>query len=117
MRIAIYHNLPSGGGKRALHEMTRRLAAQHAIDVYTLSCAEHDFCDLRPFAQQYSITPFNPLPLARRPLGRINQGLRALTLIRAHRRQQSIARQIDAANYDVVFAHNCQFTQGPSVRR
>ena len=25
MRIALYHNLPSGGGKRALYEMTKRL--------------------------------------------------------------------------------------------
>lgn len=115
MRIAIYHNLPSGGGKRALYEMTRRLAAQHTIDVYTLSCAEHNFCDLRPFAQRHVVVPFKPLPLARRPFGRINQGLRALTLLRVHRRQQSIANQIDAAGYEVVFAHNCQFTQAPSV--
>jgi glycosyltransferase involved in cell wall biosynthesis len=115
VKIAIYHNLPSGGGKRALYEMTRRLAARHTIDVYTLSCAEHNFCDLRPFAQQHVVAPFKPLPLARRPFGRINQGLRALTLLRVHRRQQSIARQIDAAGYEVVFAHNCQFTQAPSV--
>ena len=27
MNIAIYHNLPSGGGKRALHELARRLSA------------------------------------------------------------------------------------------
>jgi glycosyltransferase involved in cell wall biosynthesis len=115
VRIAVYHNLPSGGGKRALREMTRRLAAHHTIDVYTLSCAEHDFCDLRPFVQRYLITPFHPLPLARRPFGRINQGLRALTLIQVHRRQQAVARQIDAAGYEVVFAHNCQFVQSPSV--
>ncbi len=115
MRIAIYHNLPSGGGKRALYEMTRRLAAQHTIDVYTLSCAEHHFCDLRPFVQRHVVIPFKPLPLARRPFGRINQGLRALTLLRVHRQQQSIASQIDAAGYEVVFAHNCQFTQAPSV--
>jgi glycosyltransferase involved in cell wall biosynthesis len=115
VKIAVYHNLPSGGGKRALYEMTRRLAVCHTIDVYTLSCAEHDFCDLRPFARRHVITPFTPLPLARRPLGRINQGLRALTLIRVHRLQQHIARQIDAAGYDAVFTHNCQFIQSPSV--
>ena len=115
MKIAIYHNLPSGGGKRALYEMTRRLAAQHTIDVYTLSCAEHNFCDLRPFARRHVVVPFKPLPLARRPFGRINQGLRALTLLRVHRWQQSIAKQIDDTDYEVVFAHNCQFVQSPSV--
>jgi glycosyltransferase involved in cell wall biosynthesis len=115
VKVAVYHNLPSGGGKRALYEMTRRLAARHTIDVYTLSCAEHNFCDLRPFARQHVVTPFKPLPPARRPFGRINQGLRALTLIRVHRLQQQIAKQIDAAGYDVVFTHNCQFIQSPSV--
>ena len=115
MKIAVYHNLPSGGGKRALYEMTRRLATRHTIDVYTLSCAEHDFCDLRPFAQQHVVTPFKPVPLARRPFGRINQGLRAVTLLRVHRLQKKIAQQIDAVGYDVVFTHNCQFLQCPSV--
>jgi glycosyltransferase involved in cell wall biosynthesis len=115
VKIAVYHNLPSGGGKRALYAMTRRLAARHTIDVYTLACAEHDFCDLRPLAQRHEVTPFKPLPLAQRPFGRINQGLRALTLIRVHRLQAQIAQRIDATGYDVVFAHNCQFLQSPSV--
>ncbi len=115
MRIAVYHNLPSGGGKRALYEMTRHLAAQHAVDVYTLSCASHDFCDLRPLAQRHIITPFKPLPLARRPFGRLNQGLRAITLRRVQQLQRRVARQIDAGGYDVVFAHNCQFVQSPGV--
>jgi glycosyltransferase involved in cell wall biosynthesis len=61
------------------------------------------------------VTPFKPLPLVRPPFGRINQGLRTLTLLRVHRLQQQIARQIDAAGYDVVFTHNCQFIQSPSV--
>ncbi len=95
--------------------LTRRLAERHTLDVYSLSCADHNFCDLRPFVKRHIVRPFRPLPLARRPFGRINQGLRALTLTRVHRRQQVIARQIDAAGYDVVFAHNCQFTQSPSV--
>jgi glycosyltransferase involved in cell wall biosynthesis len=115
VRIALYHNLPSGGGKRALYEMARRLAARHTLDVYTLSCAEHEFCDVRPFAQQQFVTDFQPLPLARRPFGRVNQGVRALNLRRVQRCQQRVAQQIDAGGYDVVFAHNCQFVQSPGV--
>jgi glycosyltransferase involved in cell wall biosynthesis len=115
MRIAIYHNLPSGGGKRALQEMTRRLAERHQIDIYTLTCAEQDFCDLRPFAKRHVVAPFSPLPFVRRPFGRLNQGIRTLNLLRLHRSQQHVAQQIDAGHYDVVFAHNCQFMQSPSV--
>lgn len=86
MNIAIYHNLPSGGGKRALHEMTRRLAERHALDVYTLSCAEHDFGDLRPYAKKYIVYPFQALPLVRRPFGRLNQGIRTVAFHQVHYR-------------------------------
>lgn len=115
MKIAIYHNLPSGGGKRALHEMTRRLAQRHTVDVYTLSTADHEFCDLRPLVRRHHVTPFAPLRLARRPFGRLNQGIRVLDLYRVRQIQREVAHRIDAAGYDVVFAHNCQFAQSPAV--
>lgn len=115
MRIAVYHNLPSGGGKRALHEMTRSLAARHEISVYTLSTAEHDFCDLRPHCAQHVIVPFRPLPLTRRPFGRLNQGIRSADLLRLETVQRQIAAQIDQGRYDVVFVHNCQFSQSPGL--
>ena len=36
MRIAIYHNLPSGGAKRALYEQIKRLSKDNEFDLYTL---------------------------------------------------------------------------------
>lgn len=115
MKLAIYHNLPSGGGKRALYEMARRLAERHTLDVFTLATAEHDFCDLRPFANQHEVVPFKPLPLAHSPLGRLNQGIRALDLLRLRRVQRDIARRIDGAGYDCVFVHHCRYGQSPSL--
>ena len=115
MRIGVYHNLPSGGGKRALFEMTCRLVKEHVVDVYTLSCAEHDFCDLRPHANHHTVFPFDPLPLARRPFGRLNQGIRALDLLGLRALQRRIAAQIDAADYDLVFVHHCRYGQAPSL--
>jgi glycosyltransferase involved in cell wall biosynthesis len=117
MRIAIYHNLTSGGGKRALHEMVRRLARDHALDVYTLSCAEHEFADLRPHCRRHVVEPFRPLPLAGRPFGRLNQGIRTLDLFRLQALQKKLAAQIDMGGYDVAFVHGCQFGQSPSVLR
>lgn len=115
MRIAIYHNLPSGGGKRALYEMTRRLASKHEVDVYSLSCAEHDFCDLRSYCRHHVVFPFNPLPMARRPFGRLNQGIRVLDLLRLRNLQQQIAKRIDEEGYDTIFVHNCQYGQSPTI--
>ncbi|MDZ7339510.1 MAG: glycosyltransferase family 4 protein [candidate division KSB1 bacterium] len=115
MRLAIYHNLPSGGGKRALFEMARRLAMQHQVDVYTLSTAEHDFCDLRPFVRRHIVFPFEPLPLVRRPFGRLNQGIRTADLLRLEAVQRRVAAQIDGGGYDVVFVHHCRFGQSPGL--
>lgn len=115
MKIAIYHNLPSGGGKRALYEMTRRLAERHEVDVYTLATAEHDFCDLRPFVHRHIVYPFQPLPLTHPPFGRLNQGIRSVDLQRLEKAQRRIAEQIDRVGYDVVFVHNCQFSQSPGL--
>ena len=92
MNIAVYHNLPSGGGKRALYEQVRRIAALHTVDVYTLSCAEHAFCDLRPYVREHHIEPFEPGHLFEHPIGRLNQGVRALDLRRLDRRQSDVGR-------------------------
>ena len=115
MRIAIYHNLPSGGGKRALFEMTRRLATRHTVDVFTLSTAEHGFCDVRPHVAQHQVFPFVPWGLLGSPFGRLNQGVYLGNLLRVRPVQRQIAAQIDAGNYDVVFAHHCRFAQAPAI--
>ena len=115
MNIAIYHNLPSGGGKRALYEMIRRLVDRHAVDVFTLSTADHDFCDLRPLVRQHQVFPFTPWGLLGSPFGRLNQGIYLGNVLRVRPVQQRMATQIDAGNYDVVFAHHCRFAQAPAI--
>lgn len=50
MKIAIYHNLTSGGAKRALNETARRLVGRHGLQVFSLATADHAFGDLRSLA-------------------------------------------------------------------
>ncbi len=109
-RIAIFHNLPSGGAKRALFEWTRRLAARHTLDVFTLSTADHAYCDLRPFVSSVQVADFEPLPLFASPLGRLNQLQRWRDLERLLTVYRRLAEQIDAGGYDVVFSNSCSFT-------
>ena len=95
MRIAVYHNLLSGGAKRALAELARRLAERHEIDVFSLSCSNHDFADLRPFVWEYRTFRFDPLPLLASPLGRLNQAARTADLLRLNRLSRQIAQEIE----------------------
>jgi len=117
VKIAVYHNLPSGGGKRALQELLRRLSARHAIDAFSLTTANHEYCDIRPYCRHHTVYRFEPLPLARPPFGRVNQGIRAVDLVRLNRTQRVVTRDIDAGDYDVVFVHNCQFGASPGLLR
>lgn len=115
MRIALFHNLPSGGAKRAVYEWTRRLTTTHHIDVYTMSSANHDFCDIRKFVQEYHIFNFTPHKLFKSPLGRFNQLQRWRDLEEIHRINRHIAEKINAGSYDVVFVHSCLYTRIPSL--
>jgi glycosyltransferase involved in cell wall biosynthesis len=117
MRIAIYHNLLSGGAKRALMEVTRRLVPRHHVDVYTLSCSEHEFADLRPWVASHTVMPFEALRLLRSPFGRANQAIRCADLARLRRVGRQMAARIDQHGYDVAFVHPCRYEHAPSVLR
>lgn len=117
MRIAIFHNLLSGGAKRTLHEVIRRLVGAHEVRVYSVEAANHDFADLRPLVAHHQVFPFRPLSLLKSPLGRLNQWRRLSDL----RRMQPLSRQVAAAieqdGADVAFVHPCQVENSPSVLR
>lgn len=117
MRIALFHNLPSGGAKRAACAWTRLLAVRHTVDVFTLSTADHDFCDLRPYANQHRIYPLQRLQLFESPFGRINQLQRWRELRRLERIGASIAADIDAGRYDVVLVKPCIVSTTPGLLR
>ncbi len=114
MNIALFHNTPSGGAKRAIYEWTRWLAVNHTIDVYTLSSADHAFCDIRPLVRHHYVFAFTPHKLFQRPWGRLNQGQRWRDLGELQQIGQRIARQINAGAYDVIFANTCLYTFMPA---
>jgi glycosyltransferase involved in cell wall biosynthesis len=115
MRIAVFHNLPSGGGKRSLFEWVSRMVNVHSVDVYSLSTADHAFCDIRPLVQKHRVYDFIPRRLFNSPLGRLNQLQRWRDLTHLDRLNRRIAEQINAGNYDVVFANTCLFTFIPPL--
>lgn len=124
MRIAIFHNLSSGGAKRALFEYVRRLSASHIIDVYAPDIACHDQWDLRPFSARHHIYPFRLSPLFGSPFGPLNHGSRAVDVGRMIDLCRTVAQQIDGGGYDVALviqgqlmasAVILQFLQLPTV--
>lgn len=115
MKIAIFHNLPSGGAKRALFEWVRRLAGEHEMDVYSLETADHAFCDIRPYASKHEVYEFAPRGLFESPFGRLNQLQRWRDLGDLEQLNRRIAGQINLGGYDVLFANTCMYTFIPAL--
>jgi glycosyltransferase involved in cell wall biosynthesis len=115
MRIALFHDLPSGGAKRTLFEIVRRLAVRHAVAVYALDTANESFCDIRPYATSYTVIPFVPARLLSSPFGRINQAQRWRDLRRLATAGRAVAAAMDRAEHDVVYAQPSQWTQAPPL--
>jgi glycosyltransferase involved in cell wall biosynthesis len=117
MKLAVYHDLPSGGAKRVVYEVVQRLAARWEIDVYSLSTANESFCDVRPFTGRSRAFPFEPARLFESPFGRLNQLQRMSDLRRLGTLGREIAAEIDAGGYDAVWVHPCMWLQAPHVLR
>ena len=115
MKIAVFHNLPSGGAKRTLCESVRRMSTRHQIDVFSLSSANHTFADLRPYVSRHQVYPFQPGRLFESPLGRLNQIVRLRDLQRIKGVTRQIAREIEQGHYDLAYVEPCQFEIAPSV--
>lgn len=115
MRLAVYHNLPSGGAKRTLYEAVRRLVKRHEVDVYTLTTADHEFADLRPHVANHHVYDFRPFRMYGSPWGRLNQISRFLTLQRIKALMSEVAVDVNEGSYDAVLVEPCQFEIASSL--
>lgn len=117
MNIALYNNLPSGGAKRSLYEEVRRLRRRHSIHSFAPSTANQDFCDFSEYVATNTVVPYRLSRRVGRPLGRLNNAILLLDLIRLSMLERNLARKIDADGYDVVLVHPSQWTQAPALLR
>ena len=109
MRIAIWHNLPSGGGKRALqHQVMGLVKRGNHVKIWTTPTSVQTFADLRPYAQEVVV----PLEEDRSLHGWRYKGRQAsanmlnrIASMVEHCR--ACAAQIDAGGFDVLMGHPC----------
>ncbi len=118
MRLALYHNLTSGGSKREAHEFAKQFVAHgHSFDLYCPNTANEEFLPLTHLAQHVFTFDLHwrdsfdgRLPLLRKyvDLYRLKKNLDASRALGVR-----IAEKIDAANYDFVFLNHDQPVQSP----
>jgi len=122
MRVALFHNLPSGGAKRHTLEQVRELTQRgHEVVEFAPSSAELSVCSLAPWVTAQRIFPGPAgVPRIRRvplltPYLNAALGLRVLGQLQAV--NSTIAEAIDRGGFDVVLAKDCQLTMNPYILR
>lgn len=110
MRIAIWHNLPSGGGKRALYDQAAGLLQRgHTVEAWCPSTAEIDYLPLNRLIPEHVLPlqwpeiqdrgfPWNP-SLEHQTI------IKKLQAMRDH--CKVCAEKINNGGFDVLIAHSC----------
>lgn len=120
LRIAVWHNLPSGGGKRALWNHIRGLVQRgHHVEAFCPSTAAGGYLPLGDLCAEHAL----PLTEAQRPWAprvvrwwadaRLAQ--REIAAHRAH--AQVAAARVAAGGFDVLFANSCAAFAAPAIGR
>ncbi len=113
LRIAVYHNLHSGGAKRVTVEHLRRLSAHHDVTLFTLNTADLAFASTDEPAIDTVVMPYSAAGVLRSPFGRLNPLIVMRNVQRMDQTCRKVAGKIDAGYFDVVLVHPCQMTQAP----
>jgi glycosyltransferase involved in cell wall biosynthesis len=114
MRIAVYHNQPSGGARRALQGFSRELSRRHRLDVFTLTSADQAMLQDEDVATSVTRLHYAQRPSVRMGLY-VNDLRRWQSLEDLERVNAAIAKRIDSAGYDVVLVDACRFTRAPYI--
>lgn len=117
MRIAVWHNLPSGGGKRALYDHIRGLVARgHHVEAWSPSTADRAYLPLGNLVPEHVVELEWPIRPRRTDDWQITlQTERALGAMDVHCAR--CAEQILRGRFDVLFANSCQFFRATSIGR
>ncbi|MFH1537452.1 MAG: glycosyltransferase family 4 protein [bacterium] len=112
--IALFDNLPSGGGKRAVYDFAKSLhRLGHRMDLYTLSTAALDYLPLDDFMEKKKVYDFAP---GRHRFFYIeNAYLKARDLGRLDSLCRRIAGDINSGGYDLAFLQHCHIARSPMV--
>ena len=117
MKIAVWHNLHSGGAKRALHQQIRGLVERgHVIEVWSPNERDLDFASLSEFAPEH----IRPLGLTDGMTRLERLGVRAASkrvLARMDAHCRRCADEIDAGGFDLLFAGSCYHLALTSIGR
>jgi glycosyltransferase involved in cell wall biosynthesis len=120
MKIAIWHNLPSGGGKRALYYHVRGLVERgHSVEAWCPSTSDRNYLPLGELVTEHVLPIDVPLPGKSAPRGPVGElrgdELRAAKALDEH--CQNCAEEINRGGFDILFANSSIIQAVSSIGR
>lgn len=118
MKIAVWHNLPSGGGKRALYYHIEGLVKRgHTLEAWCPPTADQTYLPLNGLIAEHVVPLACQYRQAANPLVKLVQmnPYRRLGAMDRHCRQ--CAEEIHRGGFDVLFANACQFYRVVPIAR
>jgi glycosyltransferase involved in cell wall biosynthesis len=117
MRIAVWHNLPSGGGNRAQYDHVRGLVARgHTVEIWCPPTADRTFLPFGTDVRQHVVDLQKTSTPRRSETWQLTLQIeRSLAAMEAHCRQ--CASEIDRGEFDVLFANSCTFFRTNPIGR
>lgn len=119
MRVAVWHNLPSGGGQRALYDQVQGLTARgHEVEIWsppTADCSLLDYSKLVP----YHLVPLaRPSPATMYPIPHLHPDFTLGFRIRAMDKHcREAAAQIERGKFDILLSGACMEFGSPRIGR
>jgi glycosyltransferase involved in cell wall biosynthesis len=120
MRIAVWHNLPSGGGKRALYYHVHGLLERgHSVEAWCPSTSDRNYLPLSKLVREHVL----PIDIAQK--GKSGPGTALLGLHRDQLRQaraldehcQRCAEEINGGDFDILFTNSSVIHAVSSIGR
>src|SRR5713226_6878442 len=106
MRIAVWHNLPRGGGKRALYDQVRGLVERgHEVESWCPPTADQHHLPLKQLIREHIVPlklSFDPAPNFLMKLRPIHWNT-ALKLHALNDHSRKCAEQMTAGGFDLLF--------------
>ena len=118
LRIAVWHNLSSGGAKRVLHDQVRGLAAGgHYVEAWCPPTADQSFLPLSSLIKEHIV----PLRHSGRDSDRLTlrelAGDRRYDITAMDEHCRDCAAQMEGQGFDVLLVHSCRYFGTTAIGR
>ena len=118
-KIAVFHNLPSGGAKRSLYTYIKYLVQNgHIVDVFIPETANEEYLPLETIANNI-ITYKVKKSFIREKLYQIFNYvpaiIRKVSVTNVIKTEEEIAHDLNNSNYDIIYCEQDQYTMTPAI--